>query len=537
MAGKSGALRDLGFLRDAVTQYGPQFLMGLGDAGERIIREAIQRTGNLTQPAARQVVRPAVRAIPTKAAETTQLRLPLSSVTREKGKFVSPYGPKIDPADIDARMAFQNRPTSIMEVPRAPTPLAPVRGQTQMSVFSAPEPAFRTTPMQGPISRTAQDLYANDPGTYNAINELAQRASTYYGKTVTVDDLVSPRGAELLGDLQRGQALAPRTPGGMIPRGPGGAVMEGTPGGRITQYQRGAMTKDMGDARRAYQGEPIIDVDVREIQNAAGGLRTLDLKKIAALSALAGLGGVDLAIRQGQPEFVPADRRSTIEGAFDREPDVDADRSGRYVEENFPGTGAGSGMNQGAVAIGAGSIPIVTSRGRARDEALNEAMQNIQRPSGLTKQQADLARYYQQREAYAQHPTTKAQILADFAALGERYAQADMAAWANKNPELAYELTQKMQGKLPSQQMPQAQQIGAPTAEIGSDVGRTLVGNVAAAGQVATTDPMADAGTRDLEAVTRPRMPVQIGNPGPYPVGTGNPGYNMYGYPLINPYN
>jgi hypothetical protein len=406
-----------------------------------------------------------------------------------------------------------------------------------MSVFSAPEPAFKTTPMQGPVSRTAQDLYANDPGTYRAIDELAQRASTYYGKPVTVDDLVSERGTLILQDLQRGQALAPRTPGGMIPRGPGGAVMEGTPGGRITQYQRGAMTKDMGDAGRAYQGEPIIDVDVREIQNAAGGLRTLDLKKIAALSALAGLGGVGLASRQGQPDFVPADRRSAIEGAFDREPDVDADRSGRYVGENFPGPGAAAGLNQGAVTIGAGSIPIVTSRGRARDEALNEAMQNIQRPSGLTKQQADLARYYQQREAYAQHPTTKAQILADFAALGERYAQADMAAWASKNPELAYELTQKMKGKLPSQQMPQAQQIGAPTAEIGSDAGRTLAGNVDMAGQVAVTDAMANAGARDLQQATTPRMPVQIGNPGPYPVGTGNPGYNMYGYPLINPYN
>lgn len=533
MAGKQGFFKDLESIRQAVTTYGPQFLMGLGDAGEAIIRRVGQQ-GGLTQPAARQVRPPAARPIPTRAVESTQLRLPLTS--RESGRFVSPYGPKIDPADIDARLAVQNRP-SIMDVPAVPRRSVPVQGQTQMSVFSAPEPAFKTTPMQGPVSRTAQDLYANDPGTYRAIDELAQRASTYYGKPVTVDDLVSERGTLILQDLQRGQALAPRTPGGMIPRGPGGAVMEGTPGGRITQYQRGAMTKDMGDAGRAYQGEPIIDVDVREIQNAAGGLRTLDLKKIAALSALAGLGGVGLASRQGQPDFVPADRRSAIEGAFDREPDVDAYRSGRYIEENFPGTGAGSGMNQGAVAIGAGSIPIVTSRSRGRDEALNEALQNIQRPSGLTKQQADLARYYQEREAYAQHPTAKAQILADFAALGERYAQADMAAWASKNPELAYELTQKMKGKLPSQQMPQAQQIGAPTAEIGSDAGRTLAGNVDMAGQVAVTDAMANAGARDLQQATTPRMPVQIGNPGPYPVGTGNPGYNMYGYPLINPYN
>jgi hypothetical protein len=173
--------------------------------------------------------------------------------------------------------------------------------------------------------------------------------------------------------------------------------------------------------------------------------------------------------------------------------------------------------------VGAGQVVITTPRSRARDEALNEAIQNAQAAAGLTKPQSDLLRYYQQREAYAEYPSNKAQIVKEFTAQGGHYGQSDMATWASANPELAFELMQKMKGKLPSQQMPQAQQISQPVTEMGADTQRNALGNAQSAGVAAT---MGDQGSFDLQQATTPYYPVQI----------GNPGYNMYGYPLINQY-
>ena len=532
MAGKGRFFEDINKLREAITLYGPQFIGALGDAGENIIRNAARQAGML-QPATRgalpQATRAAAQAAPRAASEAAQLRLPLSSVTRSEGRFVSPYGPKISPADIDARLAVQNRP-SIQDVEALRAALRRPESPGQMNIFSAPEPAFKTTPMQGPISRTAQDLYANDPGTYQSIDALAKRASAFYGKPVSVDDLVSPRGTAILNDLDlatRGGGLAPQGPAGLATRAPGGPLVE-SPAGRMTEYQRGALARQMQAAEpagvgRAYQSEPFIDVPFEEIRNAAGGLKTLDLRKVAAAGALGGLAFGGLMSRMGQPEYQTGQATQSVDSPL---PQGDLPAAPSITQD--PGTlgvpgSANVGFGPVGGQIGAGQVVITTPRSRARDEALNEAIQNAQAAAGLTKPQSDLLRYYQQREAYAEYPSNKTQIVKEFTAQGGRYGQPDMAAWASANPELAFELMQKMKGKLPSQQMPQAQQISQPVTEMGADTQRNALGNAQSAGVAAT---MGDQGSFDLQQATTPYYPVQI----------GNPGYNMYGYPLINQY-
>jgi len=359
---------------------------------------------------------------------------------------------------------------------------------------------------------------------------LAKRASSFYGKSVTIDDLVSPRGTAILDEMDlatRGGGLVPQGPAGLATRTPGGPLVE-SPAGRMTEYQRGALVRQMQAAEpagvgRAYQEEAFVDVPFEEIRNAAGGLRTLDLRKIAAVGGLGGIAFGGLLSRMNQPEYQTGQATESVDsplpqGNYPAPPALTQD----------PGTlGVPGSANLGPAPIrgqiGAGQVVITTPRSRARDEALNEALQNAQAATGLTKPQADLLRYYQQREAYAEFPSNKAQIVKEFAALGGRYAQPDMSAWASANPELAFELMQKMKGKLPSQQMPQAQQISRPVTEMGTDTGRNAVGNAQTAGVAAT---QGDQGSYDLQQATTPYYPVQI----------GNPGTNMYGYPLINPY-
>ena len=529
MAGKGRFFEDINKLREAITLYGPQFIGALGDAGENIIRNAARQAG-MGQPAARtalpQATRAAVQAAPRAASEATQLRLPLSSVTRSGGRFVSPYGPKISPADIDARLAVQNRP-SIQDVEALRATLRRPEAPGQMSIFSAPEPAFRVTPMQGPISRVAQDLYANDPGTYKSIDDLAKRASVFYGKPVTIDDLVSPRGTAILNEMDlatRGGGLVPQGPAGLATRAPGGAMVE-SPGGALVRQ-----------AARLPGGDDVVDVYGRTIfpsdgmvipqeafRNAAGGLRTLDLRKVAGAGALGGLAFGGLMSRMGQPEYQEGQATQSVDsplpqGDLPAAPPLTQD-PGTLGVPGSPNVGFGPVRGQ----VGAGQVVITTPRSRARDEALNEAIQNAQAAAGLTKPQSDLLRYYQQREAYAEYPSNKTQIVKEFTAQGGRYGQPDMAAWASANPELAFELMQKMKGKLPSQQMPQAQQISQPVTEMGADTQRNALGNAQSAGVAAT---MGDQGSFDLQQATTPYYPVQI----------GNPGYNMYGYPLINQY-
>jgi hypothetical protein len=548
-------IRDINKFRELVLQYGPAFLSTLGEAGEGVVR-GLARQAGMAQPATRRALPAATRPAAQTAAtavrpvqEATQLRLPLSSVTREKGRFVSPYGPRISPADVDARMALRT-PPSLEEVEALRSALRRPEAPGQMSIFSAPEPAFRTTPMQGPVSEAAIRLYDQDPGTYKSINDLAQRASSYFGKPVTVDDLVSPAGLKIIDELElatRGGSLArggargltaPGGPGGIVP-GSRGGTLGSSRGGALVESPGGSLSARMGNidsetAARAYLGDDVIDVPFEELRNAAGGLRTIDLRKVAALGGLAGLGAAGYMSRMGQSEYQPGQPTQSVDTPYPSDiapsplplPTQDPGSFG------IPGSTGGqplmagqAGAGQTPVAGQAGAGQVIIRRSGARDEALNEAIQNAQAASGLTKNQEDLLRYYQQRQAYAQSPSGGAQITQEFAALGGEFATPEMSKWAAANLPLAFELVQKMKGqrKLPSQQMPQSQQIGRPMTEMGSDTMRNAAGNVQMAGQTAT---MPTQGAADIQQATTPYYPVEM-------VGPNNPGYNMYGYPLI----
>lgn len=254
--------------------------------------------------------------------------------------------------------------------------------------------------------------------------------------------------------------------------------------------------------------DDVVDLPT-QVRNGAGGLRTADLGKLAGLGLLGTLVGGGLISRMNRP--------SGPQGNLDQEgigepapqgnppPPGTLPLTGRaddplidYGNPTLPGQ------------IGAGTVTI--RRYGARDEALNEARQNAGLPSGRTKPQADMLAYYQQREAYAADQSNKNKIMSELASLDSRYSSPDIQAWANANPELAYELINKTKRSqsLVNQQMPQREKIATPITQMGSDTSKNAVGNSRMAGILASLN---DQGAYDLENATTPYYPMEISNP------------------------
>lgn len=112
-------LGDINQLRQAVTEFGSDFIRG--------IRQQVPQAPG-------------------------QLRIPFTSPRAPGGKFQSPYGPRISPADVDARRAIQER-QSVVDVMRddelrrnLPVNLGPSRKTPgQLSIPSnPPRPLHRT---------------------------------------------------------------------------------------------------------------------------------------------------------------------------------------------------------------------------------------------------------------------------------------------------------------------------------------------------------------------------------------------------------
>ena len=528
-------LGDINQLRQAVTEFGSDFIRG--------IRQQVPQAPG-------------------------QLRIPFTSPRAPGGKFQSPYGPRISPADVDARRAIQER-QSVVDVMRddelrrnLPVNLGPSRKTPgQLSIPSNPP---------RPPSPAPQQLPNIDPGTYKSIQDIARRASDYYKTPISAEDLMSPRGLGILDDIEAsmGRGL-PSSPGALMNRTPGGALTR-SPAGELTEYQRSAFSQMPGSSPRGYSMDDIIDVPVAdyprralnpasqtgargystddfvkeyqrrafsqmpepsareslmddvidlpaEVRNVAGGLRTVDLRKLAGLGLLGTLVGGGLISRMNRPSG-PQDNPdleglgsgesdpSTSPGTVSSTPPRTLPLTGRvddplidYGDSTLPGQ------------IGAGTVTI--RRYGGRDEALNAALQNAGLPSGRTKPQEDLLAYYQQREVYAANQANKNKIMSELASLDPRYSSPDIQAWANANPDLAYELINKTKRSqsLVNQQMPQREKIATPITQMGSDTSKNAVGNARMAGILSSLN---DQGAYDLENATTPYYPMEISNPG-----------------------
>lgn len=422
----------------------------------------------------------------------------------------SVYGPKISPADVDYRAMLRPSPRA------ADVPTLPARpNPNQLSLFEpgpAPKPQFKTTPMQGPISRTAEELYAQDPGTYRSINELARRASAYYGKPVSVDDLVAPGGTDFLRNLEAnipGAVAVTRGGGAMRPPVTPGAVAAVERGGELTRSPGGLLAEFLGGAKRAAGAvEDVVDVDVRDLTNAAAGVRQMDLSKLGlAVGVPAGLAAAFAAGRFTAPAAQPEapvesamgpTSESVDAGGPINDPVAAQNRRINAAREIAAGMGAGGPLPK-PVYRGAEGQTVITTRGE--DEALTAAKQQY------TKPQRELQDYYKQREAYAGFPAHKAEIISELTKRGVLDSP-QLVAWAGANPELAYELLRKATGSntLPSQQVPQETQK-VITTPAGSNNANNMIGNTSATAEAAV---LGTQGASDLKNFTEPQLNDEI---------------------------
>lgn len=146
---------------------------------------------------------------------------------------------------------------------------------------------------------------------------------------------------------------------------------------------------------------------------------------------------------------------------------------------------------------GADGQTVITTRGE--DEALTAAKQQYAKP----EKQGSLSKYYTQREAYANFPAYKQEIVSE---LTKRNIldTPELVQWAQANPTLAYELLRKATGSatLPSQQTPQASQLKVGTP-LGTNTSNNAFGYAAAAGQNAVSNSQ---GAAELKDAVRPQM-------------------------------
>lgn len=261
-------------------------------------------------------------------------------------------------------------------------------------------------------------------------------------------------------------------------------------------------------------------VDVAtQVRNGAGGLRTADLGRLAGLGLLGTLVGGGLISRMNRPsgpqDNLDLEGIGTLQPGLPIPPGADSPAPTRTLpltgRVDDPLIDYGDPTPPGQ--IGAGTFTI--RRYSARDEALNEARQNAGLPPERTKPQADMLAYYQQREAYASNQANKNKIMSELASLDSRYSSPDIQAWANANPELAYELINKTKRSqnLVSQQMPQRESIATPITQMGSDTNKNAVGNSRMAGILFNLN---DQGAYDLQDATTPYIPMEISNPGTF---------------------
>lgn len=398
---------------------------------------------------------------------------------------------------------------SIADVPAVRIPGRTTPGQ--MTIGAAPVPEFKTTAAQGPISAEALRLFDTAPGEYKAIQELADRASAYYGKPVTVSDLVAGGaggGTNLLRtletDLRKTSALVPSPGGSMRPPAPTSLVGAPQQGGGLVSSPRGALIEEI--IRRGQGTNNMIDVDVREIANGVGGLRQLDLGKLGLAAGLIGTGAAGFGFgRMSAPSAPAVSEQPSPMGPTTANPEsgpVNDPQVAQQEQRTIAQTVA-AGMAPSARAVipqaaytGAGGQPVMVTRGQ--DEALTAAMQQYAKPQDALKN------YYSKREDYANFPAYKTEIISELQKRGVLDTP-ELVTWAGANPTLAYELLRKATGSnvLPSQQVPQPTQMTI-TAPMGSNNANNSVGNSISLGE----------GAVDLYNATQPSANLEI-NPIP----------------------
>lgn len=436
---------------------------------------------------------------------------------------VTEIQPNVRPAAAPAREVMRTSPGQL-EIPfgdvRTVRPTTMPARNVPMG-RPAPKPEFTVTRQS--LSPEEAALLESDPGTFRSIQDLASRASQNLGVEIKPGFFLQPNWSDKLRALEtqslvrsgRSDMTPPGVtgglagkPGALVPS-PGGravdasileaAIRDVTPGARNLGGSREAMEAISEGARGT--AEMPIDVSFR---NATGGVQQLDL---GSLLRGAGLGA---GVMAGSAALVNAFRPEVEQAQTPMGQPTATPETGPLtpavtgiVESSFPTMGAGQQLPSPGV--------MGTSAADTRRSELIQAIQQAKATSKMpfmpgspsAENYPDIAAYYAQRERYASQPDVAAALAGELAKQSPRYAERDIQTWAGSNPELTYELVERIRGNraMPSQQMPQARGV-----EISTSMGTNFTNNALGSASAAVGAAFGSQGASDIGATVMPQL-------------------------------
>jgi hypothetical protein len=249
-----------------------------------------------------------------------------------------------------------------------------------------------------------------------------------------------------------------------------------------------------------------IPVDVA-FGNAAGGVQQLDL---GSLLRRAGLVAASAGTMAGSAALVNAFRPDAEQAQTPMGQPTASPETGPLtpavtgiVEASFSPMGAG----QQLPSPGFMGTPAARTRQSELIQAIQQAKAASTMPSmpgtPTAENYPDIAAYYAQRERYTNQPNVARALVGELAQQDPRYSEADIRTWAGSNPELTYELLERMKGNraMPSQQMPQARGV-----EISTPMGTNFTNNALGSASAAVGAAFGSQGAADIEATVTPQF-------------------------------
>ena len=528
-------------VKQFATRYGDDVLRLLQRRGDDVVGQtsALSRAGtarNFTKPRAAATRRPTIDPVPSSAADRTQeardfARRRISEV--ESGvvptRVARPEQMSIPGTGVQGAAPLQ-RPAPVPEFtttrvslprPEAPRTVPVSRPQTSTG-RQAPRPEFTASQdLQGPMPSSV------DYGTGQSIRQLADRLSIASGKQVTPEMLMSSRGTQIIDDLAPVQITM--RPGGLPQlnrmtmanaRNAARGLQQGdlTPAGtsfakKATQAERAldenAARQSLDGMADAFRGVgtsvDASDVDAL-IRNtliggttlAAGGAG-LGIGLMTMNPESKGPGSLSDTLQSTSEPTVPTsmgDATATIEDGNVSDPENAGDPVAQILGSKTIAQNVASGLDVGPESLD----PLPAYEGpqaAARIQTVGDNRESV-RSQIQQSQPTGLAKYYADRAAMATSPGTNEATVAQLQGMGILNTP-QLTEWGKSNPELAYDLLQRMRSAQPV--MPSQQSVNMTGQQLVSPMGSDFIKNAAGNTEAKI---VGGAGGADLAAATQP---------------------------------
>jgi len=309
--------------------------------------------------------------------------------------------------------------------------------------------------------------------------------------------------------------------------GTGAQVLQGGPGGALVRSPGGEMVDELMidpvRVREIFENNPEL---VGAFGNAAGGVQMANLGRILSNpAALAALGAAGLgAAGYGAASLMNSGSSDRTGETTAQAPSIPA--RPLFTEDGATPLGDGAAPVAPATAPGTGVIDpsaaspspatIITSGGAQRESAVREALAQADPaaaalmratealpPEKYTPERGGIAKYYADRAAYAAQAPVRKELVEMMRGM-QTERSGDLAAWAQANPALAYEIQRRqLANPAANQQSAESVTTTTITTPMGSETAANAVGNAEAMGQAVTAPSQ---GAFDMVDVTRPQV-------------------------------